>query len=218
MVGRIAPDRWARPAHSLEVVDRILLGLCALIWLVLLGMSVAAAVALVDLGRGFHQPTENPHTGLLYIVIGVSALIILAAIPVLLRARQASVPRRPAGLAPPPRNGRGPVPRDGRGPVRRVEGQLPRGGFDARAGGRRTGGHRRASPHQAEVERILLRGVTELACVIGAALTAVAVATYLMTVGKDTAAWVGYGVAGIITAAMPTVPWLHVRRLRGLVG
>lgn len=210
MMGRSAPEWSSRSGLSPKVVDRILLGLCALIWLVLLGMSVAAVVALVDLGRGFHQPTEDPHTGLLYIVIGVSALIILAAIPVLLRTRQPGISPRPAGFPVPPR--------DGRGSVRRAEGQLPGGGIDARAGGRRSVGPRQASPHQAGVERILLRGVTELACVTGAALTAVAVATYLMTVGKDTGAWVGYGVAGIITAAMPTVPWLHVRQLRDLVG
>ncbi|MEO8814218.1 MAG: DUF2561 family protein [Mycobacterium sp.] len=210
MMGRRAPETSSGSGLSPKVVDRILLGLCALIWLVLLGMSVAAVVALVDLGRGFHQPTEDPHTGLLYIVIGVSALIILGAIPVLLRTRQPGVSGRPAGLPP--------LSRDGRVSVRRAEGQLPDGEFDARAGGRRSVGPRRASPHLAEVERILLRGVTELACVTGAALTAVAVATYLMTVGKDTGAWVGYGAAGIITAAMPTVPWLHVRQLRDLIG
>lgn len=83
-------DRFVRPGYSPELVDRILLRVCAAIWLALLGMGVAATVALVDLGRGFHQPAETSHTGLLYIVgIGVSALVILAAIPVLLRARQA---------------------------------------------------------------------------------------------------------------------------------
>ncbi|MGV0697282.1 DUF2561 family protein, partial [Mycolicibacter sinensis] len=89
MVGRNIADRFGHPGQSPEVTDRVLLGVCAAIWLALLGMSVAATVALVDLGRGFDQPTESSHTGLLYIVIGVSALVILAAIPVLLRARQA---------------------------------------------------------------------------------------------------------------------------------
>ncbi|WP_231985714.1 DUF2561 family protein [Mycobacterium sp. E3247] len=40
---------------SPDVVDRILIGACAVVWLVLLGVSVAAAVALSDLGRGFHK-------------------------------------------------------------------------------------------------------------------------------------------------------------------
>ncbi|MGB3895353.1 MAG: DUF2561 family protein, partial [Mycolicibacter sinensis] len=98
MVGRNIADRFARPGQSPEVTDRVLLGGCAAIWLTLLGMSVAATVALVDLGRGFEQPAESSHNGLLYIVIGVSALVILAAVPVLLRARAAGPPG--AGFAP----------------------------------------------------------------------------------------------------------------------
>ena len=43
-----------------EVVDRILMGACAAIYLVLLGVSVAAAVALADLGRGFHKAASEP--------------------------------------------------------------------------------------------------------------------------------------------------------------
>ena len=69
--------------------DRILIGSCAAIWLVLVGMSVAALVALMDLGRGFHAAKGNPHTSsVLYAIIIISALIILAAIPMLLRARR----------------------------------------------------------------------------------------------------------------------------------
>ncbi|WP_120313942.1 DUF2561 family protein, partial [Mycobacterium alsense] len=47
-------------------------------------------------------------------------------------------------------------------------------------------------------------------------LIAVAAATYLMAVGHDGASWVGYGLAGVITAGMPAVEWLHVRQLRQL--
>src|SRR6201996_7428275 len=69
--------------------DRILIGLCAAIWLILVGVSVAALVALMDLGRGFHAGKGNPHTSsVLYAIIIISALIILAAIPMLLRARR----------------------------------------------------------------------------------------------------------------------------------
>ncbi|MBS9532953.1 DUF2561 family protein [Mycobacterium sp. M1] len=198
MVSRNGGDRWARPGHSPEVVDRVLIGLCALIWLVLLGMSVAAIVALVDLGRGFHQP-KNPHTGLLYIVIGVSVLVILAAIPVLLRARQAAPPGIGFGDRPPTR-----VPLQQPVPTR----------ADVHAPGRREQTVRRVRPNQAAVDRVLLRGITELTGAIGAGLTAVAVATYLMAVGKDTGSWVCYGVAGAITLAMPVIPWLHLRQLR----
>ena len=81
-------------------------------------------------------------------------------------------------------------------------------------GGRREALAQRALPHQTQVNRVLLRGITELSAVIGAALTGVAVATYLMAIGKDTASWVCYGVAGAITLAMPVVPWLHLRQLR----
>lgn len=176
-------DRWATDRHSPEVVDRVLMGLCAAIWLVLLGMSVAATVALVDLGRGFHTPAKNPHTGVLYIVIGVSALIILAAVPVLLRARQFAMPRRAVGPAPP------------------QPGRAPAG---------------RSAARRADVDRVVLRGVTVLAGVIGAGLIAVAAGTYLMAVGRDTASWVGYGIAGAVALAMPVVPWLHLRGLRGV--
>ncbi|MCV7385218.1 DUF2561 family protein [Mycolicibacter longobardus] len=199
MVSRNIGDRFFRTGQSPEVVDRVLLGVCAAIWLSLLGMSVAALVALVDLGRGFDQPAESSHTGLLYIVIGVSALVILAAIPVLLRARQTGAPR-PPGFAPqaqakPPRQG----------------GPLPQRGFDAP--GRRAAATRAPLPNQAQVDRVLLRGVTVLASAVGGALTVVALATYLMATGKDTGSWVCYGLAGAITLAMPVIPWLYLRRL-----
>ncbi|HEX7322194.1 MAG TPA: DUF2561 family protein [Mycobacterium sp.] len=184
--------------RSPQTVDWILVGLCTLIWLVLLGVSVAAVVALVDLDRGFHKPAHGAHTGLLYIVIGVSALIVLGTIPVLLRARR-TVPKRPA-VRPPGF----PVPDAGAAPLR----PGPR------------------APHPApgapvahlvmpndDVGRVWLRGTTELASVIGIALIAVALATYLMAVGMDMSSWVAYGVAGLITVVMPVVPWRHLRQL-----
>ena len=43
----------------------------------------------MDLGRGFHSTKGNPHTSsVLYAIIIISALIILAAVPMLLRARR----------------------------------------------------------------------------------------------------------------------------------
>lgn len=112
---------------SPEVIDRILIGACAAIYLALLGVSVAACVALADLGRGFHKAASSPHTTwVLYAVIIVSALIIAGAIPILLRARRMSqaeptaramtAPARPrCGWAP---ASRGPRP-SGRGTRRR---------------------------------------------------------------------------------------------------
>lgn len=200
MSGRNIAERFVRPGQSPEVTDRVLLGACAAIWLTLLGMSVAATVALVDLGRGFHQPAESSHTGLLYIVIGISALVILAAIPILLRARQAGSPQ-PAGFAP----------RAQAKPPSQAD-PLPQRGFDAP--GRRASATRQVlPPNQTQVERVLLRGVTALASAVGGALTVVALATYLMAVGKDTGSWVCYGLAGVVTVAMPVIPWLFLRKL-----
>ena len=67
------------------------------------------------------------------------------------------------------------------------------------------------------VDRVWLRGTVVLTGTMGAALIAVAAATYLMAVGHDGPSWVGYGLAGIVTAAMPVVEWLHIRQLRRVV-
>ena len=53
MVSRYSAYRRGSDAIPPDVIDRILLGACAAIWLVLLGVSVAAAVALSD---------QNKHT------------------------------------------------------------------------------------------------------------------------------------------------------------
>jgi hypothetical protein len=211
MAGGGFSDWWARAGRTPENVDRILVGVCALIWLVLLGMSVAAVVALVDLGRGFHQPTQNSHTGLLYIIIGVSALIIVAAVPVLLRAHRAASAQpaaRPAGVAA----------RRGGAPPSRSGPRAPYTGFDPRTTEKRGAAVSMAGTYDGEVDRVWLRGTIELASVIGAALIAVAVATYLMAIGKDGAAWASYGIAGCITAVMPVTPWRHLRQLRDVLG
>src|ERR1700744_6394634 len=91
---------------SPATADRIAIGSCAVIWLLLVGMSVAALVALMNLGRGFHAAKGNPHTSsVLYAIIIISALVILAAFPMLRRpgrvardgpvARPAASPARP---------------------------------------------------------------------------------------------------------------------------
>src|ERR1700723_1156462 len=83
MIDRYSQAWGARGKVSPATADRIVIGSCAAIWLVLVGMSVAALVALMDLGRGFHAAKGNPHTSSV-----LSAVIILAAIPMLLRARR----------------------------------------------------------------------------------------------------------------------------------
>jgi hypothetical protein len=45
-------------------------------------------------------------------------------------------------------------------------------------------------------------------------MLAVAAATYLMAVEENNAALVALVVAGIVTVAMPVIPWLHLRQLR----
>lgn len=210
MVSRYSAYRRGSDAIPPDVIDRILLGACAAIWLVLLGVSVAAAVALADMSRGFHKMASSPHTTwVLYAVIIISALIIAGAVPVLLRARrmsQAEPGVRPAGT---PARGTGrPVLRPG-SPTPRTVAERAR--------------EHRAQPAEAAsewsgaaVDRVWLRGTVILTGAMGAALIAVAAATYAMAVGHDGPSWVGYGLAGLITAAMPAVEWLHVRQLRGL--
>ncbi|HTX96588.1 MAG TPA: DUF2561 family protein [Mycobacterium sp.] len=196
---------------SPEVVDRILIGACAAIWLVLLGVSVAAVVALVDLGQGFHKTASNPHTPwVLYAVIVVSALIIAGAIPMLLRARRMAQSEPAARVTTAPARGAvRPAVRVGSPSARTVDEWPQRAAVQTEEGG--------AEWSDEAVDRIWLRGTVLLTATMGAALIAVAAATYLMAVGHDGAAWVGYGLAGFITAAMPVIEWLHIRELRRVV-
>lgn len=211
MVGRYSAYRRAVGDDTIspEVIDRILLGACAAIYLVLLGVSVAAAVALTDLGRGFHKAARSPHTTwVLYAVIIVSALIIAGAIPILLRARRMSQ-SEPAGRA---------MTAPNRPPVRLMS-QAPRTSAErARQAKVPVAAPKPDVEFSGEVvDRVWLRGTVILTGTMGAALVAVATATYLMAVGHDGASWVGYAFAAAITAAMPAVEWLHIRQLRQAV-
>jgi hypothetical protein len=209
MVSRYSAYRHGSDTVPPDVVDRILIGACAAVWLVLIGASVAAAVALTDLGQGYHKTAGSQHTSwVLYAVIIVSALIIAGAIPVLLRARRMARAEPPAQLAG----------ASARGTAR----QLVRTGHPAA----RTPAERArpariqpssgpaAGPAGSVVDRIWLRGTVALTGTIGVALIAVASATYLMAVGHDGASWVAYGLAGLVTAGLPAIEWLHVRQLR----
>lgn len=196
----------ARGKVAAATSDRILIGSCAVIWLALVGMSVAALVALMDLGRGFHSAKGNPHTSsVLYAIIIISALIILAAIPMLLRARRMTreaPAARPAGS-----------------PARTVSARSIRSGPMA---GMAHGATERITPQRpalpdTEVDRFWLRGTVALMATMGAALLAVAAATYAMAIGHDGFSWTGYAIAGAITLVMPLVPWRQVRQLRGML-
>lgn len=194
---------------SPDVIDRILIGACAAVWLVLLGVSVAATVALADLGRGFHKAAGSTHTTswVLYAVIIVSALIIAGAIPMLLRAR------RMAQTEPAARGWPWPV-----GPgAPDVPGAADRGRTGAPTAGQALAQETDSEWSGEAVDRAWLRGTVLLVGAMGAALVAVATATYLMAVGHDSPSWVAYGVAGLVTAGMPAIEWLHVRQLRRAV-
>ncbi|MFV0495192.1 DUF2561 family protein [Mycobacterium sp.] len=206
MVGRYsAYRRGTDPVIDPEVLDRVMVGVCAAIWLVLVGVSVAAGVALADLGRGYHTtPRSTATSWVLYAVIVVSALVIAGAIPVLLKARK---------ITP-------------EGPVVRSKALL--GSGSARAAVKRaepgTAEPARGEPGKAAgapdqwsgeaVDRVWMRGTVALTAVLGAALTGAALATYFMAAGKDGASWVSYGIAGAIAVGMPVTEWFYVRQLR----
>jgi Protein of unknown function (DUF2561) len=192
-VGPLA-DRLSR---SPQTVDRGLVTACAVIWLLVLGMGVAATVALVDLGRS--HPVGIAETSWpLYVVIAVSVLVIAVSIPLLLRARQSalresSVVGSPAlVLSVPAAAGGDPPGYPGPMPARHSSAALP-----------------------AEVlDRMWLRCGLGVLAVMGLAMFAVALATYLLAVESNGAATAMLGVAAVITVAMAAVPEMYLRQLR----
>src|SRR5882762_3020540 len=108
-----SPLRTGLDTGEFDRTDRILLSGCAAVWLAALGAGVAATVALVDLGTRHGASTRQSETPwLLYAVIGISAAVIIGAVPLLLRARRAALEDAP----PPPARAT---------PVRAVSGQQP---------------------------------------------------------------------------------------------
>jgi hypothetical protein len=200
--------------------DRTLLGGCAGIWLAALGAGVAATVALVDKGSGHPSSSGDPGTPwLLYTVIGVSALVIAGAVPLLVRARRQA---QSESQAPPSR----PSVRSAQGPP-----QPPVRGLEAPTEkmrvGRLASGPGYATPWNhspslppavvAAVDRVWLRCAVVLTGAIGVATLTIAVATYLMAVDSNAAAWVFYVLTGLVTIAMPAVPVFYLRELRAVV-
>jgi hypothetical protein len=208
---------------ELDRVDRILLGACAAIWLAALGAGVAAVVALVDLGRG--QPESSGDSGtpwLLYTVIGVSAVVIIGAVPLLLRARRTAMeesqpPARPAARTAPGQPQ--PPPRGAEAPTEKLQVLGTAGEATSRAGHPAPRAATAAAPSRsvAAVDQLWLRCAVVIACAIGIAMVAIGVATYLMAVDSNVAAWVFFGLAGLLTLAMPAVPWFYLRELRAVL-
>ena len=211
-----------------ETVDRALLGACAVVWLAVIGVSVAAVVALVELGSGrAGEPAPNSGTPWgLYVVIGISAAIILASVPLLLRARRAAQqepPRRPPSTAPPSTAPPSTAPRRPAAPAVEAPTEKLRvfGSVADPAGEQPPGGKRPPPPSPYGgtlsddlVEALWLRFTLSMAAAMGAATLAVATATYFMAVKHGGWAWAALTVAGIVTALMPLIPWRQLRPLR----
>jgi Protein of unknown function (DUF2561) len=215
--------RSAFDPGELDRVDRILLGACAAIWLAALGAGVAAVVALVDLARGHTESSgESATPWLLYIVIGVSAAVIVGAVPLLLRARRAAQqdwqpPARPTARTQqaqqPVRGAEAPTQKL-RTPGAPAAPVNPRPGYLAP----RVPIAPAAATPMTAADQLWLRCAVVMAIAIGVAMIAIGVATYLMAVDSNAAAWVFYVLAGLITVGMPAVPWFYLRELRSLSG
>jgi hypothetical protein len=196
-----------------ENLERILLGACAAIWLGALGAAVAAIVTLVDMasGRGTVRAELSEASGsdtpwLLYTVIGVSAVVIAVAIPLLVRARQQSSHRpirdhTPAG---------GSVADDiAAVPSREVRRRHAEPALESSV---------RSAALPAVVDQVYVRCATSIGCAVGAGTLAVGEATYLMASDNGSAAVAFYIIAGIITVAMPVLPWFYLRELKNVIG
>jgi Protein of unknown function (DUF2561) len=218
-------DRWRSrtglDAAEFDRTDRILLGACAAVWLAALGAGVAATVALVDLGTGHAQSTgESDTPWLLYAVIAISAAVIIGAVPLLLRARRAALEESPpratpvraavAGQPPPARSAEPPTEKLRVPPTTRRVATGP--GYATREAIRPP-----PSPIMTAVDQLWLRCAVVIAIAMGAAMVAIGVAAYSMAVDNNAAAWAFYVLAGLVTVAMPVIPWLYLRQLRALL-
>lgn len=193
-------EQAAGERHSPETVDRVMVGVCGAIWLVLLAVTVIATVALVHLGRGQDGGAQEQSPWLLYSVIAVSALVIAGAIPLLMRARRAA-------LAEPSVAAEAPV---APAPVQPVEAPTEKmrvfgTAIDRYAGPADAAAAQVSRVPTAVIDRLWLRGTASLLAAIGLALIAVATGTYLLATGNDTGSWVALGAAAVITVAMPAI-------------
>lgn len=220
-----AADVTEPARRSPETVDRLMVGVCGAIWLVWLAVASISTVALVQLGRSPRTGGGESHSSwLLYTIIVISALVIVGAIPLLIRARRTAMSAA-AG------SGAAAGVSEAAESLQRASDPLPTSpaaeapteklrvfGASVDPYRRKPAAPRAVSRLNVVLERIFLRGTASLLGAMGLALTAVEVATYLLAVHTDTAAWVALGLAGAITAAMVVV-FLNVhRRLAGAAG
>lgn len=204
---RLSP---ALDPSELDRTDRILLASCAAIWLVALGTGVAATVALVDLGRGHAESSGDAGTPwLLYTIIGISAVVIIGAVPLLLRARREALAEapQPQGAGPAPAAAGRAQAADPTPATEKLPYAAPRQQRTLEA----------PEPASAAVDLLWLRCAVVIACAIGIAMVAIGIATYLMAIDSDVAAWVFYVLTALVTLAMPVVPWFYLKELRALL-
>ncbi|MCF6389133.1 DUF2561 family protein [Mycobacterium sp. MBM] len=197
-----------------ENLERILLAACAVIWLAALGAAVAATVSLVDMasGRGTVRAELSEASGsdtpwVLYTVIGISAAVIVVAIPLLVRARQQTGHRSTRDVAP----SGGSVADD-------IAAVAPREGRRRQAEPALEAPSRGAGALPVVVDQVYARFGLAIACAVGAGTLAVGLATYLTASGSGSAAVAFYIIAGIITVAMPVLPWFFLRELKNVLG
>ncbi len=212
---------------SLDRTDRLLLGGCVVAWLAALGGGVAAIVALIDLGRGHTAPAGDSGTPwVLYTIIGVSAAVIVAAVPLLLRARRdpdaelTPVEKRLARQQAERTEAPAPAPaRPVDAPTEKL--RVPPPPADTNSGRLPRILQSPVSPTVIDspaVDRVWLRNTASVTGAMGVATVLVSAATYLMAVDSVTASWVLYGVAGAVTAAMVAIPVYFLRELRAALG
>ncbi len=191
-----------------------MVGACGAIWLAALAMGVIATVALARLASGHAGGGERHSPWLLYSIIAVSALIIVGAIPLLLRARRgaaaepASAEARTAPLDEP------------RSPIRPPDASTEKirvFGVDPYADRRVETLRSVPAIPSAVLDRLWLRGTVALFGAMGTAMIAVGAGSYLLASGSDIGAWVALGVAGVITVAMPAVLAFYQRQLADAV-
>lgn len=193
---------------------------CVVVWLAVIAVSVAAIVALVELGTGrAGDPSSDSSTPWgLYLVIGISAVIILGSIPLLLRARRAARQEPPPARRPPVATPRRPAPIETNTEKLRVFGSAPAVPGRNRPSSRQSERLAYAGRMSAEmVEAMWLRFAVSIATAIGAATLAAATATYFMGVRDDGLAAAALVIAALITVAMPLIPVRHLRQLRAQI-
>lgn len=215
---------------SPESVDRMLIGLCAVIWLAFVGMLVGAIVVIA--GMGEDSGSSGSSWGI-YIVIGVSLTVIVGAVPLLLRARKSAAQRTARGAsktAPKPKGANssggatapsGPPPAEASTEKLKTFGGLadhvshvPKDYNGPGSPAYRAATE--AAAKRAVINRLWLRATVGIAGAIGLALLAVVTGTYLLAVESDTAAVIAFVFAGVITCAMGAIPWVTLKKLREL--